>query len=82
MANYIHRKNAMLIEAAQIPKWNYCVLRRTNDIAQIFLHVDERNITEKFAIDRVGCARRKIDPHEIIEHQRLGGLCVLKTAVG
>ena len=82
VAHDVHREDAVLVEAAQPAKRDDGLIRDTNDIAQVLLHVDEGDVAEVLAVALVHRAGGKIDAHEFIEHQRLRRLRELHAVVG
>ena len=71
----------MLVETTESAERDDRLVRHANHIAQVLLHIDERNVTEVLAVALVHRAGGEINTHEIVEHQGLRRLCELHAVV-
>ena len=59
MAHHVHREDAVLVEATQSAERDHRLVRHANDVAQVLLHVHERDMAEVLAVGLVHRAVEK-----------------------
>ena len=72
MPKNVHRENAVLVEAPELTQLDDGMVAHASDFAEVLRELREADVAQVLAVARIALSRGEIDPHEMVEDQRLG----------